>query len=916
MEPIPDDRPDPDQLLAQVKSEEARSRRGRLKIWIGASPGVGKTFAMLSQAHRLRTQGVDVVIGLVETHGRAETQLLTAGIEVLPRRTVEYRGTTLTEFDLDSALARKPTIVLVDELAHTNAPGSRYEKRWQDVRALLDAGISVHTTLNIQHVESLNDVVARSTGVTVRETVPDAMLDDADEIEVVDLPPGALLERLRAGKVYIPEAARAAAESFFRTGNLSALRELTLRKTAQLVDRRRREDRQEGGARRSRTTSERVLVCVGPSPFSARLVRAAHRMTAVVRGELFAVFVAAPDGGGLPVAARERVLQNLRLAESFGARTATIEGRDPAATIVAFAERHEVSRIVVGKTGRSRLQDALFGSFTMEVIRASRDIDVYVIHGDPEGDATAPVATAGMVGSRPRSPIAWRDHLLALATTGAAVALAWLAFDPPDLSTEVLILTLGVAATAWRCGRWASLLSALLSALAFNFLLIEPRFSFAVAEPSYLLAFAVMAVVGISLSSLVVALRDRVVAAREREDEVTALHSLTRELAEAETVEEIGRVVVAHLRDLVRADLAMFVAAPGETVGLADLVATHGQTDWIDATALAVARWSQDHGKAAGAGTNNLPGTRALFLPLSSRRGKEGVLGIQPRAEDDLLTPKQRMLLDTFAEQAAAACERVGLAEERRRARHEMETERLRSTLLASISHDLRTPLTTITGAASSLVHAPDTHSEAQRRELAAQILGQANRLNDLIANLVFATRLESGGIDLRRQWTSIEEVVGAALRRAPLLGHRVTVHVDPGLPFVDVDPVLLEQALYNLLENAARHTPAGTLVEVRAWLQDGSVLVEVADDGPGIAPRDQGSVFRRFVRGRQSAGMGLGLAISEGIVKAHGGRAWIEPGRTRGVAFRVLLPVPPTQPSVPGEPEVGTPAGDPGGTA
>lgn len=905
------ERPDPDLLLARVKSEEERARRGRLKIWLGASPGVGKTFAMLSQAHRLANQGVDVVIGLVETHGRAETQLLTSGLESLPRRTVEYRGTVLTEFDLERALLRRPAIVLIDELAHTNAPGSRYERRWQDVRAVLDAGISVHTTLNVQHIESLNDIVARATGVHVRETVPDSVIDDADEVEIVDLPPETLLERLRAGRVYIPEAARAAAESFFRMGNLSALRELALRKTAQWVDQRRREDRQAGGTRRLRTTSQRVLVCVGPSPFSARLVRAAHRMTALNRGELFAVFVAAPGGGGLSAAARNLVLQNLRLAASLGARTATIEGRDAAAALVAFAESHEISRIVVGKTGRSRLQDALFGSFTLAVIRASRDIDVYVIHGDPEGDAPPRVEATGEQPFRLRAVSA--DLLLALLFTAASVLIAWLLFEPPDLATEALILTLGVVATAFCCGRWPSLLSALVSALAFNFLLIEPRFTFAVAEPSYLLAFVVMAVVGTSLSSLVAAVRERAAMAREREGELTALHSLTRELAAAATADEIGHIVLAHLRDIVPADLALLVAPPSQPVGLASLVATHGQTDWIDANELAVARWCQDHGKAAGAGTNNLPGTPALFLPLLSQRGKAGVLGLRLRSQGAVLTPKQRMLVDTFAEQAALALERASVAEERLRTRQEVEAERLRSTLLASISHDLRTPLTTITGAASSLVHPPATHSEAARHELATSILTQANRLNDLIANLMFATRLESGSIDLRRQWTSIEEVVGAALRRAPLAEHPVSVRVDATLPLVDADPVLLEQAFYNLLENAARHTPAGTRVEVRAWLQDGAIVVEVSDDGPGIQQGHAGDVFRRFVRGKQSAGMGLGLAICEGIVKAHGGRIWIEPDRARGVAFRLQLPAPATQPSVPSEFDGAAPPADPG---
>ena len=905
MNPADAERPDPDRLLAQVRDAQARARRGRLKVWLGAAPGVGKTFAMLTEAHRLRAQGVDVVVGIVETHGRAETERLLDGLETLPRRSVAYRSTTLTEFDLDAALARRPTIVLVDELAHTNAPGSRFEKRWQDVRALLDAGISVHTTLNVQHVESLNDVVARLTGVQVRETLPDSVLDEADEVELVDLPPDALLERLAAGKVYIPETARAAAQSFFRKGNLSALRELALRKTAQMVDRERREERREPGARRLRGAHERVLVCVGPSPLSARLVRAAHRMAAVIRAELYAVFVETGRGRGLSVAARDRVLQNLRIAESLGARIATIDGPDPAAAIVAFADSHDVSRIVVGKTGRSRLHDALFGSFTMEVIRASRDIDVYVIHGEAEGEHEP---TPASVRSREIGRDAWRRWFVALGVTGASVAAAVALYEPPDLTTEALVLILGTVVTALYCDRWSTVVAAMASALAFNFLLVEPRYTLAIAAASYLVAFVVILVVGLSVGSLVAAARERAEAAREREGEIGALQSLTRELTQAQTADDIGRVVLAHLRDVVAGDLAMFVPMPGEPLGVANLVATHGSSDWLLADELAVARWCHEHGRAAGAGTGNLPGTQALFVSLRSRRGKEGVLAVRTGRAHGVLAPKQRMLVDTFADQAALAFERVALTEERHEALRDAEAERLRSTLLASVSHDLRTPLTTITGAASSLVHESASLDPTTRRELAASILAQANRLDSLISNLMFATPLEAGGVALSRQWTSVEDVIGAALRRAPLQDHPTATHVEPGLPLLEADPVLLEQALYNLLENAARHTPAGTRVSVRAWHQDGAVVVEVADDGPGVDPHAHAQLFRRFVRGSQSVGMGLGLAISEGIARAHGGRAWIEPGRERGSAFRMSLPAPAAQPRMPPDPEGGVP--------
>jgi len=899
MEPRDPDRPDPDRLLERLRHDEDQQRRGRVKIWLGAAPGVGKTFAMLTQAHRLRASGDDVVIGYVETHGRAETQRLTAGLELLPRRTVQYRGTTLTELDLDAVLARKPAVVLIDELAHTNAPGSRYEKRWQDVRALVDAGIGVHTTLNVQHVESLNDVVARATGVPVRETVPDAVLDDADEVELVDLPPDTLLERLRAGKVYIPEAARAAAQSFFQRGNLSALRELALRKTAQLVDRGRREDRQLAGARRVRSANERVLVCVGPSPFSARLVRAAHRMTAVIRGELFAVFVAPPPGRRLAAGDRERVLQNLRIAETLGARVTSIEGSDPAAAVVAFARTLEISRIVIGKTRRRRLYELLFGSFTLDVIRHSGDIDVYVIHDDAEVDAAPRPAAAPQSrhGWRPD----WRGHAGAVLWTALAVATAWLLFEPPDLSVEALVLILGVVVTAQRHGRWPAVAASLLGALAFDYLFIEPRFTFTVADPAYLFAFGVMLAVGLTVGSLVVQLRERAAAAREHEAEVTVLHSFARELADAETVEDIGRTTVAHLRDVVRADLAVLVATPGEAIGLAGVVATHGAIDWLGPSELAIARWCWDHGTAAGLGTNNLPGTGVLFVPLRSLRGKEGVLGLHPHRVDDAPDTKHRLLLDTFAEQAALAFERLALAEERQRARNEAAAERLRSTLLASVSHDLRTPLATITGSASSLLDDASTDL-AVRNELLHGIATEAHRLNELIANLVFATQLEDGRTTLRTQWTSVEEIVGAALRRARdvLQQHEVDVAVAADLPLLQADPVLLEQAIYLLLDNAARHTPAGTHVRVAASAQGHELAIEVADDGPGIPAPMRARIFQRFERGEGSTGMGLGLPICAAILAAHGGTASLLPSSGRGATFRLRLPVPSEQPRLP----------------
>lgn len=890
------ERPDPDELLAQVQREQQKARRGHLKIWFGACPGVGKTFAMLSAAQRLRGQGDDVVVGLVETHGREDTARLLEGLEQLPPRSVHYRGTTLNEFDLDAALARRPAVLLLDELAHTNAPGSRFAKRWQDVRVLLDAQIDVHTTLNVQHVESLNDVVARITGVQVRETVPDQILEEADDVEIVDLTPDALLERLQAGKVYVPEAARAAVDAFFKKGNLAALRELALRKTAQLVDQQRREERLAGGTRRVRSTNERILVCVGPSPSSARLVRAAHRMAAVVRGELFALHVDRP-AGRRRAADHDRVLQNLRIAESLGARVASVESHDTASAVVAFAEQHEISRIVVGRTMRTRLYELVFGSFTMNVIRSSREADVYVIHMESD-DAGPPEVPPP---ARPTTVrVAWRSLFGALLCTAASIAAALVMFEPPDLSVEALLLALGVVVVARRFGRWPAVLSAVSSALAFNLLLTEPRFTFMIADQAYLVAFGVMLFVALSIGSLVATARERAEAARARERDVTALHSLSRELADAQSIEDVGRTTIAHVRDVVRADTVMIVPVGDEPIGPAGVIAAHGGIDWLVPAVLAVARWCWDHGTPAGIGTRNLPGTGALFLPVRSSRGREAVLGLRPRTEGGGPDAGQRLLLDTVVEQAALAFERLAMAEERQRIRREAEVERLRSALLASVSHDLRTPLATITGSASNLLDEAVT-DPVVRRELLTGIAQEARRLNDLIANLVFATKLEDSSMTLKREWTSIEEIVGAALRRTKdvLQSHRSSVDVSPHLPLIQADPVLLEQAIFLLLDNAGRHTPPGTTVHVRAGLTGGEIVIEVADDGPGIPESLRARVFRRFERGACSTGMGLGLPICAAILKAHGGHATLLPATARGAVFQLRLPVPEEQPSI-----------------
>lgn len=901
-------RPDPQAMLVRVQRDEARAHRGRLKVWLGAAPGVGKTYAMLAAARRRQAQGQDVVVGCVETHGRRETAAMLSGLTVLPRREVQYRGVVVPEFDLEAALARRPAALLVDELAHTNVPGSRFGKRWEDVQALLDAGIDVETTLNVQHLESLVDVVAQITGVQVRETVPDRVVEEADEVVVVDLSPDALLERLRDGKVYAADVAVTAAEAFFRKGNLTALRELALRKAGQWVDSELQTWRREHGVAGIWGAGERILVAVGPSPSSARLVRAAHRTAAGLRSEWFAIYVETPRAAATATRQqREQVTENLRLAEALGARTATVRGDAAAPTLIDYARAHDIARIVIGKSGRSRLYELVFGSLPMDVIRQSGDIDVHVLQSESVAAGRRPAPAGeeadehrGGAAAIPRAAVVREVSEAALLTAASIGVAAW-AFEAPDLSTEAMLLVVGVVLVSLRAGRWVALAAVVASAGAFNFLFLEPRFTFLIADPAYAVAFAAMLVIGFTMTALVARARERADLAQEHEQQSSVLYSLARELADAATEAAVARATVAHLRDLVAGDLALLLPLRGELAGPDCIAGHHGPADWLGPSEFAVARWCLDHGRAAGAGTANLPGSNGLFLPLVGHGGRVGVLALCASAAVTVQSPKLRLLVGTLAEQAALAIERVRARREQLATQRAIEAERLRSTLLASVSHDLRTPLATITGAASSLLDGGASVDEPQRRELLHGIAAEASRLDELIGNLVHATRIEAGDVALRRDWTSVEEIVGAALRRAgDLLGARpLQVAVAPSLPLVQADPVLLEQAVFLLLDNAARHTPPATPVTVRGHLVDGDVCIEVRDEGPGIADADRMRVFQRFERGPGSRGMGLGLPICAAILRAHGGAASLLPSTGRGAAFQLRLPRPTVAPPV-----------------
>jgi two-component system sensor histidine kinase KdpD len=881
-----DDRPDPDALLAHVQAEEAKQTRGKLKIFFGAAPGVGKTYAMLEAGRKEGKAGADVVVGYIEPHVRPDTQALILGLDLLPRRQVEYRGATLLEFDLEAALARRPQLLIVDELAHTNAPGMTHTKRWQDVEEILTAGINVYTTLNVQHLESLNDVVAQITGVTVRETIPDSVFEAADEVELVDLAPDDLLERLREGKVYIPHQAERAIENFFRKGNLIALRELALRRTAERVSAQVEDYRRTHAIRETWPVGERLLVCVGPSPMSSRLVRATRRIAASLKAPWLAVHVETPGDLRMTQTDRNRLAQNMRLAEQLGAETVTLGGSSLVEEVVAYARSRNVTKIIVGKSLQPRWKELLLGSFVYDLTRRCGDIDVYVISGDAE-ESTAPAER------RPPPPRPG-GYLWALGIVVLCTGVGWLMFNQRvALVNIVMVYLLGVVAVSLWLGQGPSILASFLSVAAFDFFFVPPLLTFAVEDTQYLLTFAVMLVTGLTISTLTARVRLQAEAARRREHRTAALYLLSRDLAAVESVAEIVQAVVRHASSAFDAQVAVLLPDGSKRLEVYPVLAGGFAPAEKDR---GVAQWAYDHGQKAGQGTSTLPGADAHYLPLAVSGAAVGVLGVRTTGSDRHLEPDQEHLLEAFAGQAAVALERAKLSSESEQVRLQVERERLRNSLLSAVSHDLRTPLAAIAGASSTLLDGGSSLDPNSRQELLQSISDEVESLNQLVGNLLDMTRLEAGALTVHREWHSLEEIVGVVLNRLGphLAGRPVTTRLPPDLPLVFVDATLLQQVLINLLENAHRYSPPGAAIDIAASVTGKALTVEVADHGPGLAPGDEERVFEKFYRTAQHhtrSGVGLGLSICRGIVELHGGRIWAE-NQNGGAVFRFSLPL------------------------
>jgi len=883
-----DRRPDPDALLAKVSEEERSTTHGRLRVFFGAIAGVGKTYAMLQAAHDRLREGVDVVVGLVETHGRPETAALLEGLPHLPPRHVTYRGRELSEFDLDTALARRPGMLLVDELAHTNVPGSRHERRYQDVEELLKAGIDVYTTLNVQHLESLNDLVGQVTGVVVRETVPDSVLESADEVELIDLPPDEILARLREGKVYIPEQADRAMAGFFRKANLIALRELALRSTADRVDAQMQVYRRAEAGERTWPITEKILVCISPSPSAIRVVRSGRRLARRLRADWTVLYMEEPRHLRLPGPDRDYAAQALRAAEELGGETVTLAGHDAVEEVLRFARDNNFSKIVVGKPGRFwRLRDLVSGSFVARLAAASGDIDVFIVHGGREKAATRSTAAP------PAGRVDWRPYARGAMTVAVCTAIAGLMYPYFVLANLIMVYLVGVVMVANRSGRGPSIMAAILSVAAFDFLFVPPFLTFAVSDTQYVVTFVVMLMVALLISALTVRVKEQAEAARQRERRTTALYALSRELASTRSLDPMIAAVRRQVQDLFEAQAAVFLA--GEDGRLA--IRGEGSPAFAaDPKETAVAQWVHEHSEAAGRGTATLAGAGALHLPLVGSREPVGVLAIGLPPGAPAPGTDAMHLLETIANQTALALERALLARDAHRQRLAAEGEKLRNAILAAVSHDLRTPLAAIAGAASSLASSEGRLGEAARRELVLTIHEEAQRMSRLANNLLEMGRLQSRSVALRREWQPLEEVFGSALHQleSSMKDREVTIRVAEDLPLVAIDEVLIERVLVNLLENALRYTPPGTPIELVASTGRNGVTIEVLDRGPGLVPGEEGLVFDKFFRGEASRsrhGVGLGLAVARAIVEAHGGRIEAVSRDGGGAVFRFTLP-------------------------
>lgn len=912
MPPVDHQRPDPDALLAHVQEQERRAERGKLRIYFGASAGVGKTYAMLSAAHRMQAEGHDVLVGIVETHGRSETAALLDGLEVLPRKKIAYRDKAISEFDIDAALARRPALILVDELAHSNAPGSRHPKRWQDVQELLEAGIDVFTAVNVQHLETLNDVVGGITGIRVAETLPDTVFDQADEVVLVDIPADDLLARLSEGKVYQPQQAERASRNFFRKGNLIALRELALRRTADRIGDDVQAYRIEKSINGVWKTDSDLLVCIGPRVGCEHVIRSAAQLAGQLNAEWHAVYVETPQLQRLPSARREQILKTLKLAQDLGATTAVLSGNEIANEIVSYARSHNFSRIVLG---RDHSKWPWQTSHLKRIAQSAPDIDLIETGQDESRESASSQNLSERRSVLDDSTSEHKNQYLPYLWTIAACVFTALLATPLmphlDLANIVMLFLLAEVLIAVRFGRGPAVLAAFLSVAVFDFFFVSPRFSFAVSDVQYLVTFSVLLVVGLIVGQLTSGLRFQAKIAAHREGRARALYEFARELSGALQTEQIFDITQSFIQRTFRAkailllpDDAAKLSMPIQAKGNAGAHIENRAKDAIELD-IGIAQWAFDKATPAGMGTDTLPASTYFYLPLVAPMRTRGVLAIQPENRRWILIPEQRQQLDTFAALAAIALERVHYIEVAQDALVRMESERLRNSLLAALSHDLRTPLTSLVGLSESLTMSKPPLTFTQQ-ELAQALHDEALRMGNLVSNLLDMARIQSGEVKLNLQWQEFEEVVGSALRasQSAIVRHEIKTRLVQDLPLVRFDAVLIERVLCNLVENAAKYTPAGSRITIAAETSGRFLEVAVYDNGPGLAVGQEDAIFEKFTRGeRESAtpGVGLGLAICRAIVEAHQGtiRAAHSPDGGASINFTLPLGTPPAMPDM-----------------
>jgi two-component system, OmpR family, sensor histidine kinase KdpD len=889
----PDKRPSPDALLETARRENDQA--GRLKIFVGAAPGVGKTYEMLQNAHAKLKAGFDVVVGAVETHGRAETEALLRGLEVLPRKRLSYKGQTIEEMDLDGLLARRPQIALVDELAHTNAPGSRHPKRYLDVEELLSQGIDVYTAVNIQHIESLNDVVAQITHVRVRETVPDSVFDRAAAIELIDLTPDDLIQRLKEGKVYVPKQAERALEHYFSPGNLTALRELALRRTAERVDEQLLTHMQANAIAGPWAAGERILVCLSEDPRAAGLVRYTKRLADRLHAPWTALSIETRRSLQLTDEQRDQLADNLRLAEALGGEAVTIPGvgRRIADDVISFAQANNVTQIIIGKSTRSWLFELTRGSVVHDLVRRAGNISVNVIAGDelPAGAAKSSVQTA----ARPE-PFDPRPYLMALAFVAIGLGAAKLIQPIFGIENVDLVFLTAVVSVAVRFGLLPSLFASVVASLCYNFFFLPPVYTFTITDPTNVAAFFFFMLIAILVSNVAARVRTQAITAAGRIRTTESLYAFSRKLAGTATLDDVLWATAYQIALMLKVRVVLLL--PEDEV--LTVKAGYPPEDQLDKADLAAANWAWGNDRTAGRGSDTLPGAKRLFLPMRTGRGPIGVIGIDDDRTGPLLTPDARRLLDALVDQGALAIERVMLVEDMDQVKRTVESDRLRSALLTSISHDLKTPLASVLGAASTMRDLASGLSEFEKRDLLATVIDESERLNRFIANLLDMTKLESGAVVPNTMRQDIGEIVGSVLRRASkiLAHHKVSLDLAADMPMLELDAVLFEQVLFNLLDNAAKYAAAGTTISIRSQRDRNSMTLQIIDEGDGIPEAELESVFDKFYRAQKGdhvrPGTGLGLAISRGFVEAMRGTISATNRTDRsGAVLTIRLPIP-----------------------